>query len=62
MSDTPTRPSRQNGQSLAGFDIIEDAEDSCDRFQRIFGSSNRENKDELVQGCLQKLRDARLFR
>lgn len=61
-SDTPTRPSRQNGQSLAGFDIIEDVEDACDRFQRIFGSSKRVNKDELVQQCMQKLRDERIFR
>lgn len=49
VSDIPTRPSGQNGQSLAGFDIIEGAEDACDHFQQIIGSSNRVNKDELVQ-------------
>lgn len=47
-SDTPTRPSQQNGQSLASFDIIEDIEDARDHLQRIFGSSNRINMDECV--------------
>lgn len=62
MSGTPMRPSQQNGQSSAGFDIIKDVEDACDRFQLIFGSQDRVNKDELVQQSLQKLRDVRIFR